>query len=147
MGTNYIVELNKCECCNRSDKIQIGKSSYGWAFNFRGYKNTYGEIETDDNIYIKVPADFELVSWNQWKEFLKDKSIFDEYGETISFDDFVTYVEGCKSPDYTDAYGHKNKDHIDCVLNEPKWYDESYRDENLHWHDENGYSFSRRYFF
>ena len=33
MGTNYYIELGRCDKCGRSDEWwHIGKSSYGWAF-------------------------------------------------------------------------------------------------------------------
>ena len=56
MGTNYYVAKNYCECCDRYDQeYHIGKSSYGWSFTFHGYKAA------------------QLVSWKQWKEFLKNQ--------------------------------------------------------------------------
>ena len=91
MGTNYYVAKNFCECCDRYDKeYHIGKSSSGWSFSFHGY---HAE---------------RLVSWQAWKEFLKDKIIMDEYSERIDYDWFVQYIEGPKSPGYVDLNGHKN---------------------------------------
>ena len=148
MGTNYCVELNKCKCCNRSDKIHIGKDSYGWSFNFQGYDGQYGYIEDDDNRSLEVPEDFQLKSWKQWKEYLKDKPIIDEYGDPVAYDDFVEMVETYKSPGFVREDGRKNLDHINEILADPRYSDirAYYKDTNLHWHDEDGYSFSSRYF-
>lgn len=148
MGTNYRVSLNHCECCNRSDKIHIGKSSWGWAFNFQGYDGQYGYIEDDDNKSLKVPEDFQLKSWKQWKEYLKDKPIIDEYGDPVSYDDFVEMVETYKAPEFVREDGRKNLDHINEIVADPRYRDirSQYTDTNIHWHDEDGYSFSSRYF-
>ena len=148
MGTNYCVSLNHCKCCNRSDKIHIGKDSYGWSFNFRGYDGQYGYIEDDDNRSLEVPKDFQLKSWKQWKEYLKDKPIIDEYGDSISYEDFVEMVETYKSPEFVSEDGRKNLDHINEIVADPRYRDirSQYTDPNIHWHDEDGYSFSSRYF-
>lgn len=148
MGTNYSVELNKCDCCNRSNKIHIGKDSYGWAFNFRGHDGKYGYITDSDENDVEVPTDLQLKSWKQWKEYLKDKPIVDEYGDSISYKDFVEMIETYKSPSFVHNDGRKNKDHITEILGSERysniWND--YRNPEENWHDEDGYSFSKRYF-
>jgi|688.fasta_scaffold15859_17 hypothetical protein len=148
MGTNFYAEFNKCECCNRSNKIHIGKSSWGWAFHFRGYDGQYGYIEDSDDKTLEVPEDFQLKSWKQWKEYLKDNPIIDEYGEAVSYEEFVEMVETYKSPGFVRDDGHRNLDHIDEILKEQRYADiwREYRDEDVYWHDEDGYSFSSRYF-
>lgn len=149
MGTCYFVALNHCECCNRSNKIHIGKDSYGWSFNFQGYSGEYGYIEDDNNESIEVPVDLELKSWKQWKEYLKGKLIVDEYGEYQDYEEFVSYIEGYKSPGCCLENGNPNKDHITEVLNDPRYSGytwEEYNNPEEHWHDEDGYSFSKRYF-
>lgn len=148
MGTNFYAEFNKCECCNRSNKIHILKCSYGWSANFHGYDGKYGYIEDSDYKYTEVPEDFQLKSWKQWKEYLKDKPIVDEYGDAVLYEDFVEMIETYKSPDFVREDGHKNKDHIDEILKEQRYADvwKEYRDTDIHWHDDDGYSFSSRYF-
>lgn len=148
MGTNFFVELNKCGCCNRADKIHIGKKSGGWAFSFRGYKNHYGHIETDDNKEVIVDESFKLTSWQEWKEYLKDKCIVDEYGRNISFKEFVELVEVYGSPGHYWKDGHKNLVHNEEMLNNPKYQHihDRYLDTNKHWNDDLGYSFSVEYF-
>jgi hypothetical protein len=149
MGTNYYLCLNHCECCKRSNQIHIMKSSFGWSAQFRGYDGQYGYITDSEENDIEVPTDFQLKSWKQWKEYLKDKPIIDEYGESISYDEFVEMVETYKSPNYVRDDDHKNKDHITEILGDSRYSGytwEEYNDSNKHWHDEEGYSFSKRYF-
>ena len=128
MGTNYYVASNHCECCDRYDEeYHIGKSSYGWAFSFHGYRAE------------------RLVSWKQWKEFLKDKIIMDEYRERIDYDWFVEYIEKEKSPNFINGSGRKNQIHNDEGRKSDKngytWFNPEYD-----WDDEDGYSFSSREF-
>jgi hypothetical protein len=71
MGTNYYLAENRCDHCNRFDHIMhIGKSSMGWAFNFQGYRHSYKPV----------------LSWADWKEYLKDRLIVDEYGTFVHYD-------------------------------------------------------------
>jgi len=82
MGTNYYTtdeEFNRCKYCKRPplgcDVLHIGKSSGGWTFSFQGHTH---------------PA---IRSFLEWQNFLKDKVIWDESGEIISYEDFVQLVE------------------------------------------------------
>lgn len=130
MGTNYYVATNHCECCTRSDTLHIGKSSWGWSFSFRGYRGEYSD------------AEHELTSWPQWKEYLIDKMIIDEYSEPISYADFVAYVEGPKSPHYVNENGKKNLSHNEAGKKDKyPWFNPEHD-----WDDEFGYSFSDREF-
>ncbi len=125
MGTNYYVAKNLCECCNRYDEeYHIGKSSYGWAFSFQGYRAE------------------RLVSWRAWKEFLKDKIIKDEYGERIDYDWFVNLIETYKAPGYVREDGHKNLQHNEQgKIDKRPWFNPEYD-----WDDEDGYAFCSREF-
>jgi len=124
MGTNYYVADNVCECCNRYDeKYHIGKSSWGWAFSFQGYKYDG------------------LTSWQKWKDYLKDKKIYDEYNELIDYDWFVEYIETLKAPNFVNPdNGHKNLVHNQEGRKEG-WFRPEYD-----WDDPEGYSFSSRNF-
>lgn len=67
MGTNYYAKYNKCECCNRYDKLHLGKSSMGWKFMFKSNTEKY----------------------NNFKEFCKfirrkDVEVWDDYGNKKS---------------------------------------------------------------
>jgi hypothetical protein len=125
MGTNYYVASNHCECCDRYDEeYHIGKSSFGWAFSFRGYRAE------------------RLVSWAAWKEFLKDKIIMDEYRERIDYDWFVEYIEGEKAPGFVDSKGHKNWQHNEKGRTDKyPWFNPEYD-----WDDPDGYAFCSREF-
>lgn len=125
MGTNYYVVKNECECCERYDEeYHIGKSSYGWAFTFQGYKAE------------------RLTSWQAWKEFLKTQSIRDEYGERIPYAEFVEMIEVYKAPDFIYPDGHKNLQHnTQGKLDKRPWFNSEYD-----WDDENGYAFTSREF-
>ena len=124
MGTNYYVVDNVCECCKRYDeKYHIGKSSWGWAFTFQGYKYDG------------------LTSWQKWKDYLKDKKIYDEYGELIDYDWFVEYIETLKAPNFVNPdNSRKNLVHNDEGRKEG-WFNPDYD-----WDDPEGYSFSSRNF-
>lgn len=81
MGTNYYLKSKPCESCGHSNNEKhIGKSSCGWQFHFRGYR------------------DEPLISFNDWLAQMKDpnKIIVDEYGKTISIDEFISKVESKK---------------------------------------------------
>ena len=125
MGTNYYVAKNLCECCNRYDEeYHIGKASYGWAFSFQGYRAE------------------RLVSWQAWKEFLKDKIIMDEYGDRVHYDWFVNFIEDYKSPGYIREDGRKNLQHNEQGrIDSRPWFNPEYD-----WDDEDGYAFCSREF-
>lgn len=123
MGTNYYVVSKHCDKCDRYDTdYHIGKSSWGWAFTFQGYP------------YEK------LTSWKLWKEYLKDKEIRDEYGERVTYSDFVDMIESVKKPAAKLPTGYVNKNHNE-EGKKSGWFD-----PNFDWDDDEGYSFSRREF-
>lgn len=128
MGTNYYVAKNHCECCDRYDKeYHIGKSSHGWAFSFRGYRSE------------------QLVSWQAWKEFLKDKIIMNEYQQQVDYGRFVEYIEGPKSPGYTRPDGHVNLQHNEEGRKpSPSGY--TWFNPEYDWDDDQGYAFCSREF-
>ena len=119
MGTNYYTSTY-CDACKRQDRdYHIGKSSYGWSFLFRGYR----------------PEG--LVSWDAWKEFLKDKTILNEYGEQIDYEWFVHFMEGEKSPKYVRENGHRNLQHNQMgKIDSCPWFNPEHD-----WNDEKGYAF------
>jgi hypothetical protein len=97
----------------------------GWAFTFQGYKY--------DN----------LTTWKLWKEYLKDQIIKDEYGDTISYEEFVEMVETYKSPNYINSQNNrKNLSHnTQGKIDSRPWFNPEYD-----WDDEDGYSFTSREF-
>ena len=73
MSTNFYIYDNVCEHCGRKDEQHIGKRSCGWKFNFQWYPH--------------------LTSLAEYKEFLKDKQIFDEYGSFYTYEEFWHAIE------------------------------------------------------
>lgn len=138
MGTNYYVTLNETDNDKLFDNaeykliynnktilfatIHIGKSSYGWAFHYRGYRN----VGLDSN--------------KSFKEFIDEPNriIIDEYGEIVDKDEFHTMIETVKSPTYV-INGQINKDHMNYCIQESSLSMETIQREM--WHDELGYSF------
>jgi hypothetical protein len=72
MGTNYYHRTNICECCGRSETEHIGKSSCGWQFSFHS---------TD-----------KAQSFEDWKVLLKTGEIRDEYGDLVTYEEFIGIV-------------------------------------------------------
>ncbi len=81
MGTNYYIDLDFCKHCERSDRIHLGKSSFGWKFAIEIHK-----------IYYKT--------FKEFVEFIRDKRIVDEYHKEITFDEIMDMIERKK--------GHKS---------------------------------------
>lgn len=124
MGTNYYLAENKCDHCNREDRIMhIGKSSMGWAFNFQGYRHSYKPV----------------LSWADWKEYLKDRLIVDEYGTRVPYDLFCEMIETYKSPKFVNKNGQKNLSHNEEAR---KAGDRWFFNPEHNWDDPEGYSFT-----
>ena len=112
MGTNYYVKSHTCECCgHKKPELHIGKASAGWTFIF----------QATDNIN----------SFQEWKEYLKDKQIVDEYGREVSLDTFKALVED---------KAHEKLNHTTyCLVAHPE-------ESSTVFLDSEGHSFSRREF-
>ena len=89
MGMNYYINPpSACKCCGRDyDALHIGKASHGWKFLFRAYST----FEVDD-LELEA-ADDEIASFEQWKEYLKDKEIVNENWASVSLEKFIELVE------------------------------------------------------
>lgn len=123
MGTNYYQRTDICDCCNRYKEVHIGKSSAGWEFSFQGY------IGEENNPKI--------MSFEDWKRELQaDGKIFTEYGEEVSFEDFVKLVEDKKEGQWREK---PNLNHYDYCLSKSK--ERGYTMTN-DWKDEDGHSFT-----
>lgn len=75
MGTNYYVREKECKQCGRHEEIHLGKNSYGWEFSFQ-----YNGGQFYKNI-------------NEMQVWLKEKRIYDEYGDKVSYKDFWDMVK------------------------------------------------------
>lgn len=73
MSAKYYLRKNICSDCKRYTEIPIGISSTGWRFLF--YKDDHHKTVDD---------------WT--KEFVEPSKIFDEYGNEISFTDFIDFI-------------------------------------------------------
>jgi hypothetical protein len=124
MGTNYYHRTNICNHCNRYEEKHIGKSSAGWQFSFQGYKEDISRI----------------MSFEDWKRELQTKGVIgvicNEYGEEISFEDFVKMVEDKQ----TGKFNNKpNRNRYDYCLENRNVYG---YDMSREWKDKEGYSFT-----
>ena len=83
MGTNYYtIGERECDSCGEGHAcrrgIHLGKSSGGWKFTFQW---------NGGHFYKSEP---------EMREWLKGKIITDEYGLTVSYDDFWAMVDAKK---------------------------------------------------
>lgn len=75
MGTNYYATPQPCPHCGRTDeRVHIGKSSVGWVF----------ALMTHPDIGINTLDD--------WKAYLVDKVITDEYGRNHTVDELLAVI-------------------------------------------------------
>ena len=77
MGTNYYLETNVCEHCQRSEEtLHLGKSSCGWHFSL-----------------CSVP-EMGLVDLNSWIELFDKPNnvIVNEYGEKLSKEEMLDII-------------------------------------------------------
>lgn len=74
MWTNYYIRNNICNHCNRYDEEHLWKSSWWRDFSIRHHKDKYN-------------------SWNEFKEYLKWKKIFNEYWEEQEYNEFIEIIE------------------------------------------------------
>ena len=75
MGCNFYLKTASCNTCgNKPQGLHLGKSSYGWAFHFQ-----YNGGQFYKNV-------------EEMKEWLKDKEIENEYGESVTHEEFWKMV-------------------------------------------------------
>lgn len=130
MGTNYYLKSKPCQSCGHSKtEKHIGKSSFGWQFHFRGYRED------------------PLVCFKEWLVEMQDpnKMIVDEYGEIYSLDEFKTLIQ-----DKKDGINHFNAMN-NLVMNEKeenylkKHPSKQYGNHDYSkscWKDDEGYAFT-----
>ena len=79
MGTNYYAINKRIDNIEDLDLgLHIGKNSCGWVFNFEAHSNP------------------ELKSIQNYKDYLKEKFIYDEYAREIPYKEFWEIVESSK---------------------------------------------------
>lgn len=83
MGTNYYVNQECCPTCGHTpEREHIGKSSVGWKFLFAPLERKGAEP---------------ITSWKEWRAYLADKPIVDEYGDAVPLSELVCLVEAKQS--------------------------------------------------
>lgn len=130
MGTNYYLHSKPCATCGHSEtKKHIGKSSGGWQFHFRGYR------------------DEDLVSYDDWAKEITDpnKVIINEYGEQVSPGDFFNMIHSkrIEMNSYNININLPMNDKERTYLKERKTYyprDDEYCKRS--WKDNDGYAFT-----
>ena len=138
MGTNYYITLNETDSDAHIDEasferiggnrtirfatLHVGKSSYGWAFHYRGYRH------------------IGLDSFDSFKEFIDDPNrvLIDENGEIQDKNEFHDMLLTHKSQNYRNV-AFRNKDHMNYFIEENSLSLATIKREM--WHDDNGYSF------
>jgi hypothetical protein len=76
MGTNYYIRNNMCkECWRCEEEIHLWKSSWGWDFCFQYNGGKY------------------YTNYEEFKKFLTNKVIFDEYSNKWGIDEFLFLIE------------------------------------------------------
>ena len=127
MGTNYYLRHKPCpNCGNVARELHIGKSSIGWQFSFRGYR------------------DLNIHSYQDWLEEFKDerREIVDEYGHVITLEEFRKNVESESRKLMLSNY---NIAHQIPQTKKEKEYLKEHPDKwsriDCYWKDNEGYSF------
>jgi len=77
MGTNYYLKTDVCDHCERSEKIHIGKSSFGWVFALHVIPEKNLNCLADWLTTIAEPGNL----------------IEDEYGAQIPLSKFLKIIE------------------------------------------------------
>lgn len=149
MGTNYYWNPGVTDALKAFGSVHVGKSSGGWSFNFKGYRFCPGEtVSADLGQGPQIALDarllaFTATSWLEWKALLsRSGTIEDEYGQTISFDEFVQSVEQVTHPDGK-WNGNPLQNHVTYLRTDPRYRGQAqFQDETQYWLDAAGYSFS-----
>jgi hypothetical protein len=131
MGMNFYLRCKPCKTCHHVDaKKHIGKSSYGWQFNFRAYPDEC------------------IVCYKDWLEQFKDinKEIVNECGDVFSVEQFKDLVFYKK-----DGLNHYNIVSGLPMTQKEKEYVERNRSGYRHfdakcWKDDEGNTFSNEEF-
>jgi len=111
LGTNfYWFKEKQKEEFKHHEGLHIGKRSCGWVFHFQAHHKPF------------------LHSFKDYKEFLKEGYIYDEYDRLISYKDFIEAVEATKE---IESDGEKPWDFNSCPEEESyfpfeQWMNDGY---------------------
>lgn len=97
MGTNFYVTLpaceNACDHCAQETEVHLGKSSAGWMFHFRGYRNPPAGSG------IPVVNDYQ-----SWRALAMMGQIADEYGRPWTLPELEHKIEQKKGRSHAREY-------------------------------------------
>lgn len=130
MGTNYYLRSKPCEKCGTCQtEKHIGKSSVGWQFHFRGYKDSM------------------IVSFKDWIQEFTDpnKEIYDEYGNKLDIEKFINIVSVQKHEClnyYNICFNHPMNEQERKYIKERMNFFPIDANERKIWKDNEGYAFS-----
>lgn len=86
MGTNYHVIIDECpEVCGRCfyrARVHLGKSSVGWRFLHRGYREGVPDF-----------PDMKITGRESWLRLLDLGRIVDEYGREVGKQELLEFIE------------------------------------------------------
>ena len=88
---NYYTRIDECKQCKRFERIHLGKGSYGWRFTFQ-----YNE----EKFYKTI---------TEMKTWLKNKIIYDENDEKISYTEFWKMVQAKQKEKLAHAQQHPSQ--------------------------------------
>ena len=110
MGTNYYWFPDIIKESTPVDRgLHIGKNSCGWVFQFEAHSNPL------------------LKTVKQYREFLKEGVIYDEYEREISTSEFWEIVEDSKLPfNGREPYVLEDPNYPRRILSIIEWEDEGY---------------------
>jgi len=108
MGTNYYWRYNICLLCDRYNEAHIGKSSAGWQFLFRGYRDNLLSLPDPE-----VDLGVKILSWRDWKDWLitEEGKIFNEYGTEVPLADLIDNVEAPERKSMINHYDYCQEHH------------------------------------
>lgn len=139
MGTNYYMHVTGKKALEfGSSVVHIGKSSFGWEFNFQGYRPGNNGDEATGSI----------TSWADWKAVLSESGSIcqNEDGKKVTLKEFINLVEVDKAPGvfFKPEKGLVLLNHIDEILRDTQYQDvwDEYRDVTRCWKDAQGYAFT-----
>jgi hypothetical protein len=106
MGTNYYAKTESCACCGRGgEEIHLGKNSGGWAFRVQYNGGRY------------------YTNWSEFKNWVKDKKIEDEYGRSVSATELIGLIELKKEIRDPEEVNYSGQMHI---IDGYKFYDSEF---------------------
>ena len=83
MGTNYYWFREEKKPNQIVDEgLHIGKCSAGWSFHFQAHFDPFQR--------------YDLTSYRNYKEFLKEGYIYTEYDDLVYYDEFIEMVESTR---------------------------------------------------